>query len=88
MDYREVLKFFFFFFFDRRYPRRRQKQYKFPNLNLVRYPGIMYAYSAIHLGPMPRFVSKFIRIRVDGALAASEDLPNLCLQKRALYSKL
>ena len=26
----------------------------------------MYARSAIHLGPVPRFVFKFIRIRVDG----------------------
>ena len=69
MDYREVGSFFY-----RRYPRRRQKDYKFPNLNLVRAPLIiMYACSAIHLGPirpmlrpMPRFVFKFIRISVDG----------------------
>ena len=27
---------------------------------------MMYACSAIHLGPMPRFVFKFIRISVDG----------------------
>ena len=49
-------------FFDRRYPRRRQKHYKFPNLNLVRAAVIMFGCSAIRLGPMPRFVFKFIRI--------------------------
>ena len=54
------------FFFVRRYPRRRQKQYKLPNLNLVRASVIMYACSVIHLGPMPRFVFKFIWISVDG----------------------
>ena len=67
MDYREVLKreMEISSFFDRRYPRRRQKHYKFPNLNLVRTLVIMYACSAIHLGPMPRFVFKFIRIGVN-----------------------
>ena len=44
----------------------RQKDYRFPNLNSVRAPVIMYTCSAIHLGPMPRFVFKFIRISVDG----------------------
>ena len=42
------------------------KKYKFPNLNLVRALVIMYACSAIHLWPMPRFVFKFIQISVDG----------------------
>ena len=50
----------------RRYPRRRQKHYKFLHLNLLRALVIMYSCSAIHLGPMPRFVFKFIRISVDG----------------------
>ena len=50
----------------RRYPRRRQKHYKFLHLNLVRALVIMYSCSAIFLGPMPRFVFKFIRISVDG----------------------
>ena len=50
----------------RRYPRRRQKHYKFPNLNLVRALVIMYACSAIYLGPMPPCVFKFTRISVDG----------------------
>ena len=38
-----------------------------PKMNLVRALVIMCARSAIHhLGPMPRFVFKFIRISVDG----------------------
>ena len=57
MDYREVAR---FLSNRRRCPRRRQKHYK------VRALVIMYACSAIHLGPMPRFVFKFIRISVDG----------------------
>ena len=42
------------------------KDIKFPYLNLVRALVITCACSAIHLGPMPRFVFKFTRISVDG----------------------
>ena len=68
MDYRKVLKseIKISSFFYRRYPRRRQKHYKFTYVNLVRALVIMYACSAIHLGPMPSFIFKFIQISVDG----------------------
>ena len=43
-----------------------EKNIQFPNLNLVWALSIMYACSTIHLGPMLRFIFKFIRISVDG----------------------
>ena len=55
MDYREVVK---KKFFDRRYPRPRQKDIMYACSNQPFIYG--------HLRPMPRFVFKFIRIRVDG----------------------